>query len=324
MKHSECRRVSTGVPLAGAEETRVVAFRPMDGGAGLFGGRGDYIEVPHSDALKLGDGDFTIAARVKTYAVLDDVIGDIMSKYDPVARRGFNLNIKSHAGMTSSQSNYRNLQFGIDSGKVDAEWTDCGRPGESVLTASMAVCDGELYVGTCEPYGEQVGRVYRYVGGDGWEDLGSPDGANTVMAMAVYRDRLYVGTASYNTRGSLLPAPENTTPGGRIFRYDGPGEWTLCGNLPEAKAAYALCVYRDELYGIAMYVPGVFKWDGAETWEYCGTPGEQRSMALAVHNGGLWVSGNGSAGVHRYEGGEQWRLLRQAGGEYADLLLRHP
>jgi len=276
--------------------------------AALFGGRDGYIEVPHSASLNLGAGDFTIAAWVKTHEVLDDVIGDIMSKYDPATRRGLNLGIINHAGMTSSQSNYRNLYFGIDNARIAPEWTDCGRPGESVMGASMAVWNGSLYVGTCEPYGDQVGRVYRYLGGDGWEDLGSPDGANTIMAMAVYRNSLYVGTASYNTKGSLLPEAENTTPGGRIFRYDGPGQWTCCGSIPEAKATYALCVYRDELYGIAMYVPGVFKWDGDQTWAYCGIPGDQRSMSLAVHNGGLWVSGNGSAGVHRYEGGEQWRF----------------
>ncbi len=277
-------------------------------GAALFGGRGGYIEVPHTASLRLGSSDFTIAAWVKTHSVLDDVLGDIVSKFDPDSRRGLNLAITSHAGMTSSQSNYRNLHFGIDNGATVSQWIDCGRPGESVFGASMAVWEGDLYVGTCEPYGDGAGRVYRYLGGSEWEDLGSPDGSNTVMAMAVYRNRLYVGTAAYNTRGSLLPEAENTVPGGRIFRYDGPGQWTDCGSLPDARAAYALCVYRDRLYGIAMYVPGVFRWDGDKRWEYCGTPGDERSMSLAVHNGGLWVSGNGGAGVYRHEGGEQWRF----------------
>ena len=49
------------------------------GGAGLFDGRSDYIEVPNSPSLNLGAGDFSIAVWVKTYEKLDDVIGDIVS-----------------------------------------------------------------------------------------------------------------------------------------------------------------------------------------------------------------------------------------------------
>ncbi|MEA3400074.1 MAG: LamG domain-containing protein [Armatimonadota bacterium] len=276
-------------------------------GAALFDGRSSWLEVPDDPSLRVGSGDFTIAAWLRTDELLDDVIGDICSSYDPASRRGFNLTVVNHAGMTSSQSNYRTLQFGIDDGRMTG-WQDSGRPGEAVFIASMAVHGGDLYVGTCEPDEGQAGRVYRYLGEDEWEDCGSPDGSNSVMAMAVHEGDLYVGSAAYNTRGSLLPAAENTAPGGHVYRLAEDGSWTDCGQIPQARATYCLTVYRGDLYGIAMYVPGVYRHDGGTDWAYCGTPGDQRSMALAVHNGSLWASGNGGAGVHGYLGGEDWEF----------------
>ncbi|MBD3292802.1 MAG: hypothetical protein GF393_07735, partial [Armatimonadia bacterium] len=74
-------------------------------GAAHFDGREASIEVADPPSLSLADGDLTIAAWVRTDEVLDDVIGDILSKYDPAARRGVNLGVVTHAGMTSSQSN---------------------------------------------------------------------------------------------------------------------------------------------------------------------------------------------------------------------------
>jgi len=278
------------------------------GQAALFNGRDSYIEVPHSPSFDFGTDDLSISLWIKTRDSLDDVIGDILSKFDPERRRGINFTVMHHAGCTSSQSNYRHLLFGIDDGRIEQDWTDCGRPGEGIFVSAMTVFDGSLHVGTCEPEEGQAGHVYRYLGGTDWEDLGSPDASNTVMAICVYQGRLYAGTARYDTRGSALAASPNENLGGRVYRYEGDKRWTDCGQLPDATATYALSVYRDRLYGIAMYSPGVFVWDGGTGWDYCGTPGDERSMALAVHDGFLWVSGNGSAGVLRYEGGTRWHF----------------
>lgn len=285
-----------------------VRFERKDehGTVGHFDGRASWIEIPDDNTLALGTGNFTVSAWVHTDAVLDDVIGDIVSKYDPSTMRGLNFNIKNHAGMTSSQSNYRNIHFGIDSGITEPNWLDCGKPGDSMFTCAMAVHAGELYVGTCEPYDGQQGHVYRSLGAVEWLDCGSPDGSNAVMALAVYRGELYAGSACYNTKGSALPEATNQKPGGRIFRYAGGTDWIDCGAIPGARATYNLTVYRDELYGMGMYVPGVFKWDGDSTWLPCGIPGGQRSMSLAVYNGHLYSSGNGSAGVWRYLGAGKW------------------
>ena len=275
------------------------------GTAARFDGRGAYIQVPHSASLALGRGDFSIAAWLHTERELDDVIGDIASKYDPHTRRGFNLSVMHHAGMTSSTSNYRNVHFGIDDARL-SPWQDCGRPGEAAFVSAMAVHGDNLYVGTYEHGADRAGHVYRYDGDGRWTDCGSPDGANAVMTLCPHEGMLFAGTACYRARGSLLPDSPNTTPGGRVYRYLGGTRWAECGRLGEANEVYALAVLRGTLYGIPMYSPGVFRLDGENTWTYCGTPGDNRSMALSVWNGSLYVTGNGGAGVWRYLGGAEW------------------
>lgn len=274
--------------------------------AARFDGKDDYIEVPDNKPLKLGAGDLSISVWVKTERALDDVLGDIVSKYDPALRKGLNFTIVNHAGMTSSQSNYRNVHFGVDNAKVDPTWTDCGQPGNAIFICATAVHVGNLYVGTFETGAEEAGHVYRYDSGTKWVDCGSPDKSNSVMCLAVYEGQLYAGTARYRAKGSALPESPNNNPGGHVWRYEGDTKWVDCGRLAEANDVYALVVYRDELYAIPMYSPGVFRFDGKAYWEYCGTPGERRSMSLAVFNGSLYSTGNGGAGVWRYAGGTDW------------------
>lgn len=277
------------------------------GGAAGFNGRDSTIEIKASPSLRLGQKDVTIAARVYTEDDLDDVIGDVASKYDPVRRRGFNVSIKIHQGVTSTQANYRNVEFGIDNGKLEPTWTDCGWPGENIFVCALAVFDDRLYAGTFETGKDKVGHVYRYAGAKEWIDCGSPDKANSVFCLAEYKGTLYCGTAAYRARGSALPDSPNMTPGGHVYRYEGGKKWTDCGRLGDANEVYALAVYKGKLYAIPMYSPGVFEFDGASKWTYIGTPGDNRSMALAVWNGYLWNTGNGGAGVWRWEGGTTWR-----------------
>src|SRR5947209_239200 len=54
------------------------------GGAARFDGRRAFIRVAASPSLGLGKGDFALAVWVHTEEVLDDVLGDLVSKYDPV------------------------------------------------------------------------------------------------------------------------------------------------------------------------------------------------------------------------------------------------
>jgi len=274
--------------------------------AARFNGRNAWIEVKSAPALQLGTGDFTLCAWVYTDDELDDVLGDIVGKFDPIARRGVNLGIKIHAGVTSTQANYRHVEFGIDNARIEPAWTDCGRPGNAVYVCALAVHEGHLYAGTYEHGQDESGHLYRYAGGKEWVDCGSPDRANAVLTLAVHKGRLHVGTARYRASGSALTDSLNQNPGGRVYRYEGDKKWVECGRLPEANEVYAMAEYKGRLYAIPLYSPGVFEFDGKDRWRDVGTPGGNRCMALAVWNGHLYATGNGGTGVWRYEGGQNW------------------
>ena len=273
-----------------------------------FDGRHTFIEVSPTPAPRLGAGDFSISVRIFTDDVLDDLPGDILSQYDPATRTGFNLSLLNCAGVTAAQSHYRNLHFGIDAGRIDPQWTDCGRPGANLRVYSLAVFQGHLYTGTFEHGADEAGHVYRYAGGKDWIDCGTPDRCNTVASLAVFNGRLYCGSSRYKAGGSALPDSPNQHPGGNIYRYEGGKTWTPCGHLEDADSIAGMAVYKGDLYAIPLYSQGVFRYAGGEAWAYCGTPGV-RTMSLTVFNGHLYGAGNegqNRGGVYRYEGGETW------------------
>ena len=125
-----------------------------------FNGTDSYIEFTASQALQLGDGDFSIAAQIWTAKELDGVVGDIVSKFDPTHRRGLNLSVKNHAGAVTSQTNFRNLHFEVDDA-TEAEWRDYGRPGNAVAIWALANHHGQLFAGTYEQGSHEVGGVFR-------------------------------------------------------------------------------------------------------------------------------------------------------------------
>lgn len=268
----------------------------------LFDGRSSKISV--REPLLRGTDEFTLSLWIKTEAVLDDVLGDLLSWYDPGTRKGFNLGIQTAHGVTSHQPNYRHLYFGLDAG-CKPVWSDCGRPGNAVYVMAMATYEGSLYAGTFETNLDESGHVYRYLGGESWEDCGSPDPCNAVAALAVYDGQLYAGVMRYNAQGSSLPESPNKHPGGRVYRYAGGREWIDCGQLGDADTVMCLTVYKGELYAIPLYSEGVYRYEGGTSWSYCGTPG-RRLMSLTVHNGNLYAAGNEGGGVFRYAGGTEW------------------
>ncbi len=286
------------------------------GRAARFDGHSQFIEVPDSDPLRLNQDDFSIAVWVNTDKLVDDTLGDILSKYDSVTRRGFHLSIMNYAGACTSTANTRNLFFGIDAG-TNPKWTDCGRPGNNLLPYALAVFEGRLYAGTFEAGQAESGRVYRYTGGTNWLDCGSPDICNSVTALAVFQGRLFAATSRYNASGSHLPAAKNLNNGGKVFRYEGGKKWFDCGRVSDAEFIFGLVVFGGKLYATSMDAPpnqlkrpnqGLYRYDGDRRWTYCGNPGG-RVAALAVSNGRLYGTGyNGGqlGGVFRYEGGTNW------------------
>ena len=183
----------------------------LTAGGAVLDGRGAHVLVPPSAGLDLGTGDFTLTVQIRTDAVLDDVPGDIVSRYAPGTRTGFQLSLLNNAGVTAAQANYRHLHFGIDAGS-DCAWADCGRPGNNLRVYSLCVFRGDLYAGTFETGADEAGGVYRYDGEAGWEPCGSPDTANTVASLCVFNGDLYAGTSCYRAGGSALPESENRNP----------------------------------------------------------------------------------------------------------------
>lgn len=275
--------------------------------AARFDGRGAYLEVAASDTLRLGHGDLTAAAWVHVDPADDDLPGDILSKFDPASRRGFNFGILT-AHSPTCQANRRQVHFGIDNGRLEPQWTDCGRPGNSVYVMALTVHDGGLYAGTCEPGADEAGHVYRYEGEQQWHDCGSPDPCNAVSGLASFDSKLYAGVSRYRVAGSALPDSPNLHGGGKVYRYDGDGRWTGCGKLGETDAIGGMAVFRGALYATSLYAPaGAFRYAGGTQWVFCGTgPDGKRINALGVFNGHLYGTSYDGGFIHRYEGGTEW------------------
>ena len=301
-------------------ENRAVTFEVGDFPAqsAKFDGRGSSISIPAAEPLKLGNSDFTISLWVHTDAESDDDLGDIVSQFDAASRTGFHLSLRNNAGVTHSQANYCQLQFGIDSG-TEPLFKDEGRPGNAVYGQTMAVHRGKLYVGTCEPGNNQAGHLYRYDGTNQWTDCGTPDKANSITGMAAYRGDLYVGSGKYRLGGSALRESENPHFGGRIFRYLGDAKWEEVGHFPEMEAVGGMVVFRGKLYVGSLYKPAAFfRYDGEKRWTPLEVPNGKRVEALGVFNGHLWATGYDEGHVYRFDG-KEWTDL----GRVGDLCLHY-
>ena len=286
-------------------------------GSALFDGIDAWLEVEARGELQLGRSDFSLAAWVFTEKQLDDVLGDVLSWYDPDSANGFTLGLMNYAGVTSAQSNWRNVFFGIDAGQLAPSWVDCGRPGNNHHVKSLVVFDGDLYASTWEPGAGDAGHVYRYAGGTGWIDCGAPGPANSITGLAVYQGRLYAGSELYSGAGSSLPVSTNENHGGRVYRYEGRGRWTDCGKVSDVRSISGLAVYKGSLYagtgttGAWRDTPrtrGMYRYDGEGNWISCGCP-DLRVVHLGVHNGSLLGMSYDAGGFFRYDGGTDWTRL---------------
>lgn len=292
----------------------------ISGRAAGFDGRSGYLEVPLSDSLRLGKREFSISLWARTDRRLDDVLGDLVSCYDPATRTGFQFGILNYAGVASAQSNYRNLHFGIDAARLDPKWTDCGRPGNNLCVFALCVFDEDLYAGTFETGKGEAGHVYRYAGGRRWVDCGSPDACNAVQSLAVFDGKLYAGVGRYLASGSSLPESVNETPGGKVYRYEGKNHWVDCGKLanPETGESFTvggMAVYQGSLYaGVSKPAGrGFYRYEGGSRWTYCGHPGHRVTNPV-VYNGKMYLASLDGGGITRYDGDDNWTAVGQPAG----------
>jgi len=255
-----------------------------------FNGRDAYLEIPDSPKLAFGDGDFTIAAEVYTEKNTDDVLGDLVSKFDPAARRGFNLTFTSNTSGYNSQSNTRHLFFGLDNA-TDGKWVDCGRPGEVCHSSdALTVFNGDLYVGTVDaPDEADWAHVYRFKGGQNWEDCGRVGTGKVrgVYAMIVHDGALYAATAGPHGGDGI-----NKGDFGRVYRYRGGKEWEDIGQPGDHYRVNSLASFNGKLYALAINTGGkhggVYVYEGGQKWTQCGDFG--RPHTSGVHDGHLYAA----------------------------------
>ena len=325
----------------------------VDLGTSTFEGRGQHIEVPTSSSINPGREDFSFCALLHTDQDVDDVHGDIVSKFNPDMRRGFNFSLMSSSGGYNSIGTDRRLAFGIDDAK-DGAWKDCGKPSPTnVILFSLTVFEGSLYAsGSNVRSPQEASHVYRYIGGDQWEDCGRLGFEPTqgVGGMVVHNGELYGATtnwygasAPWSLKGvssnwdvSLSALTDHPVEEallqeayGRVYRYLGNKEWEDCGQPGENPRLTSLASYRGQLYALgpddgAPYRSRAYVYEGNKKWVACGEF-TNRGFPMAVHDGRLFMAHKGEpaigdetggARVHAFDG-EQWEDLGNPLGTHA-------
>lgn len=280
----------------------------VDLATGTFDGRGAYIEVPDSPALHFGTGDFAISARVHTEEEVNDVLGDVLEKYDPDSRRGITLWLKSSAGGYQSQGTDQHVCFGIDNART-SDWTDHGRPSltSNYVSNSLTVFKGKLYAATMDAQDERDWRhVFRFDGEDGWTDCGQVGSARStgVGPLIVHQGHLYAVTTTYDwTRVRTGPYEP-----GRVYRYEGGTTWRDCGQPSDDRTLNCVASFKGQLFvGGGPQTWGVFVQEGETGWresKLFPQSGAQRCFphTMCCHNGKLYV---GWPSVYAFDG-QEW------------------
>ena len=280
---------------------------------GLFDGRSDFVEISSSPTLNFGIGDFSLCAWVWTDKDIDDVIGDVLSKYDSKQRKGWTLNIKSSSGGYNSCGDDRQVHFGIDDAII-SDWQDCGRPSltSNYVSNSLTVYDGNLYAGITDAEKEEDWcHVFRYLGGTDWHDCGRVGNlkARGVGPLIVHKGNLYSATWNYDwTRVGISRSgrPPYEADFCRVYRYADGTDWDNCGQPGFNKRLFSMASFRGNLYVVGddkkCYV-----YEGGEDWRPCGEfPNYAHPMA--VHDGRLFAGVLNPAGVHAFDG-KNWKSL---------------
>ena len=104
-------------------ENHGVKFQPT----AQFDGRGAHLKLKHNEQLDLGTDEFSISVRVRIPEQLDDLPGNILSKFDPVTRNGFQLAIesrpRSHFEPVQRASPAFRDRCGTSRTRMDRSWT---------------------------------------------------------------------------------------------------------------------------------------------------------------------------------------------------------
>ncbi len=275
--------------------------------AARFDGLESHLVVEDDGALRLGTGDFSVAAWVRC----DGLYGDILSKFDRTRRRGVTLRVGGSSAGYSSVSDVRSMHFGIDNGVVEP-WLDHGKPWPSnTLISTLTVYEGELYTGIADALPtEDTPSVFRFRGGADWEYCGTLDvdsRTRSVQSMIVHDGQLYAGTGTWDWVKTLdgICGPTH------VFRYEGDGRWHDCGQFGDVRRVLSLASFEGKLYA-GDDAGKVYRFDGDRKWTFCGQLGtHHRVNAMMVFREKLYGAPHGS--IFRYDGGTAWTCV---GGGY--------
>ena len=282
----------------------------------LFNGRDARILVPAAIAPNVGTSDFSLAVRVRCETPFASTLGDLLSKFDPAARRGINLHLAGSSPAYSAMSDARHVHFGIDDGYL-GEWQDHGKPWASnSLISNLVAYDGNLYCGIADAdRPEDRAHVFRFGGDQKWIDcgrLGSDANHHSVMSMIVHDGKLVAGTGIWDWVQALgglkgAPAPAAT----RVFQYEGGTTWKDLGQVGHGSRVLCLASFQGELYaGLDSVGEGkAFKYDG-QNWIDCGAPDGKNFECLLPWGGTLYASTHGN--VYEYDGGKSWKRIGTA------------
>lgn len=327
--------LGTGLVTAG-EEARLIAHWPLRAdardqvgsahgkplhvtfadGAAHFNGRDSRIQVATTDALNVGTKDFSLSLWVRCATPFASTLGDCVSKFDAVARRGINLHVSGSSPAYSAMSDTRHVHFGIDDGYL-SEWQDHGRPLPSnSLIANLVAFEGELYCGIADAEKPQDrARVFRFAGDKKWIDcgrLGNDVNHHSVMSMIVHQGKLYAGTGIWDWVQALgglkgAPAPAPT----RVFVYEGGTRWKDLGQVGTGSRVLCLASFKGELYaGLDSVGKGrAYKYDGKK-WIDCGAPDGKNFECLLPWGGTLYASTHGN--IYEYQGEQSWKRIGTA------------
>jgi hypothetical protein len=278
------------------------------GGAGLFNGTNSSVEVPDSDSLNFGTGPFSIALWVKLKEEVESAPGDLVCKFVPNLRRGFNFSLLGNSSGYSSYGDRNGLHFGIDDG-INGSWTDCGRPWKTNPTiATLTIYKNQLYAAIGDASrAEDACRVFRFEGGEKWVDcgrLGNNLLTPSAMSTVVHKGRFYAGTGAWDWEKS------NVGRAGRshVYCYEGGTEWRDCGAVGNAYCVMSLASFKGELYasddGAKCY-----RYDGDRSWTFCGQVDQSdRLNCLMPYHGSLYAATTDGL-MYRYEGGTKWECI---------------
>ena len=281
--------------------------------AARFNGRNSVITIPDAELLHLGDRDFSLALWAKCETPLRNTMGDLVSKFDPDRRQGWNFHIAGSAPAYNAMSDTRHVHFGIDDGYL-TEWNDCGKPCPSNShVPCLIVFNGDLYCGIADAdKTEDKAKVFRYAGGKNWVDcgrLGNDPNHYSVQSMVVHHGKLYAGTGIWNweqARGQIRGLPPAAPT--HVFVYEGGKTWRDLGQVGAGTRVLSMASFNDELY-ISLDPRGtghVHKYDG-EKWGDCGSPDAGHPGCLLPFGGKLYASTRDS--IYEYEGGQAWKCI---------------